>query len=477
MSFRDCLPKYTEPAALVLFLGVLGYLFFTTAPQRVLQAVSVPTAAPETEEAAAPGEDGATEATAASKTPEPAARDDFGRRKDAFRVEKGRVEKHQTFADLLTEEAGVAYATAVELAEKARPTFDVRALQAGKRYRLYRRPDGTARHLVYQRGPVRYVSFALAGSLAVRKGRRPVRTVRRTASGTVEASLYEAIDRAGAPLALAQAMAKVYAWQIDFFRLRPGDGFRVIYEEKRVAGKTIGVGRILGARFDHRGDPYYGIYFEEEKEYFNEAGESLRKSLLQAPIEFAQVSSGFQERRYHPVLEEYRAHNGTDYAAETGTPVYSVGDGRVVSAENEKYNGKNVKIRHNDTYTTQYLHFSKIADGIEPGTRVQQKQVIGYVGETGLATGPHCHYILYKNGEPVDHTEQTLPSAPPVADSLRAEYNRVKARVLPKLRPPEERERRQRAAAASRESFPAASAIPSPLPGNGGKRTLLPGRL
>jgi murein DD-endopeptidase MepM/ murein hydrolase activator NlpD len=481
MSSGNRLLKYTEPAALVLFLGVLGYLFFTTAPEKALQAISMsPAATSETK--GAPVGDPSTKAEAATPTVAPArpARDDFGRRASAFRVETGRVEEHQTFADLLTEEAGVAYAKAVTLAEKARPTFDVRALQAGKRYRLYREPDGgTARHLVYQRGPVRYVSFALGDSLAVREGRRPVTTVRRTASGTIERSLYEAIDQTGADPSLAQALAKVYAWQIDFFRLRPGDRFRVVYEEKRVGGEAIGVGRILGARFDHRSTPYYGIYLEEENEYFDEDGNSLRKSLLQAPIEFARISSDFQKRRYHPVLEEYRAHNGTDYAAEPGTPVYAVGDGRVTRARQGKYNGKNVKIRHNDTYTTQYLHFRKIADGIEPGERVQQKQVIGYVGETGLATGPHCHYILYKNGEPVDPYEQTLPSAPPVADSLRATYDRVKARLLPKLRPSSEREeqraRRQRAAASLRR-VPAVSSAPSLLLEENA-RPLLPGRL
>ena len=437
MSFRKRLPKYTELLALVLFLTLLGYLFLTAAPEHVLQAVSMRTAPQKgLSKKAAPApkkEASLSEKPSASQQPAPAPQDDFDFAKGAFRIEKGRVAPHQTFADLLTGE-GVSYVRAVKLARKARPVFNVRQMQANKRYRVYRQ-GGSAQHLVYQRDPVRYVAFGLGDSLTVREGKRPVTTVERTVTGTIQNSLYEALDRSGADPALAFRLSKVYAWQIDFYRLRPGDRFRVIYEQKRVAGHPIGVGRIVGARFDHRGDPYYGLYFDQEGEYFDEEGDNLRKALLQAPLEFARISSRYQKRRYHPVLKEWRSHKGTDYAAAPGTPVYSVGDGRVTRARHGRYNGKNVKIRHNDTYTTQYLHFSKIAEGIEPGARVEQEQVIGYVGSTGLATGPHVHYMLYKNGRSVDPYDQELPSAPPVPDSLRAEYAQLKQRLLPELRP------------------------------------------
>jgi len=443
-SKKNAIP-YVELLGLAFFLAVLGYLFFTTTPKKALQLATVRSGLTETPEEKEKTTDREAFAAPFSTQPSPArnviapgerpARDDFGFARGAFQVKKGRVRSAQTFADLLTG-AGVPYTQVVKLAEKARSTFDVSALQAGKRYRLYR--DGTGvRHLVYQRGPERYVAFGLGDSLTVRTGRRPVTTVRRTARGTIEHSLYEALARADADPELALRLSEVYAWQIDFFRLRSGDRFRVVYEQKRVGGEDVGVGRIIGARFDHRGDSYYGLYFPPEDEYFDETGESLRKSLLQTPLKFARISSRFQKKRFHPVQKRWKAHRGTDYAAETGTPVYSVGDGRVVEAGYTRGNGNWVKIRHNDTYTTGYLHFSEIAEGIEPGVRVEQKEVIGYVGETGLATGPHVHYCFWKNGTLVDPYDQEMPSAPPVPDSLRTQYDQLKGELLPKLRPVE----------------------------------------
>jgi murein DD-endopeptidase MepM/ murein hydrolase activator NlpD len=438
MPSRKNATQYAELAGLALFLAVLGYLFFTTTPEQALQTVTLRSAPPDEQTSAAADLSSSGEtsppARSADAEPEPSARDDFGLVAEAFQVTKANVGDGQTFADLLTE-AGVPYAQVVALAEKARPTFDVRHLRAGKRYRLYRDSTGGLRHFVYQRGPERYVTFGLGDSLTVRAGKRPVTTVRRTASGTIKRSLYDALDRADADPSLALRLSQVYAWQIDFFRVRPGDRFRVIYEEERVGGEAIGVGRIIGARFDHRGDSYYGLYFPAEEEYFDDEGESLRKSLLQTPLEFARISSRFQKKRFHPVQKRWKAHRGTDYAAEKGTPVYSVGDGRVVEAGYDRTNGNWVKIRHNDTYTTGYLHFSKIADGIEPGERVEQKEVIGYVGETGLATGPHVHYCFWKNGTLVNHYDEEMPSAPPVADSLQGRYDQLKNELLPKLRP------------------------------------------
>jgi murein DD-endopeptidase MepM/ murein hydrolase activator NlpD len=458
MSFKERTPRYAELSALALFLALLGYLVLTTAPEQALQTATVRSGAPER----APVEETVSSPDATpspAPRPQPPARDDFRFAKAPFAVEQGRIEQGQTFADLLTD-AGVDYPTVLTLVEKARPDFDVRRLQAGKRYRIYRR-DGEARYFVYQRGPVRYVALGLDDSLVVREGKRPITTTRRTASGVVQHSLYEALGRADAHPELALALSEVYAWQIDFYRLRPGDAFDVIYDEERVGGRSVGIDRVVGVRFEHRGDSYYGLNFDEE--YFDEKGRSLRKSLLLTPLKFARVSSHYQKSRYHPVLKKWRAHLGTDYAAAPGTPVYAVGDGRITRAKYGKYNGNNVKVRHNDTYTTQYLHFSKIADGIEPGARVKQKQVIGYVGETGLATGPHCHYILYKNGEPVNPYKQTLPSAPPVADSLRADYDRLKAQLLPQLRSDSAQPRRAAAGepAVPVEAFSLTPSLPS----------------
>lgn len=424
--------RSVELTVLAGFLLLLGFLFFNAAPEQLLQTVTMRSPKAPASKEEAPSKQ--SEEKAEAKPPAVPALDDFGLEKSAFRVEQQRVRKHQTFADMLTDE-GVSYQRAVKLAEAARPTFDVRDLRTGRPYRVYRR-GGAVQHVVYEQSPVRFVDFRLSDSLTVRSGERPITTVERTASGTIEHSLYEALDGAGADPSLASALSKVFAWEVDFYRVQPGDGFKVIYEEKQVDGNTIGTGRIVGARFDHRDTTYYGLYFKrgDQEGYFDEKAGSLEKALLQAPVEFAHISSGFQKRRYHPVLHEWRAHKGTDYAADAGTPVYSVGDGRVIRARYGKYNGYNVKIRHNKTYTTQYLHFSKFAEGIEPGARVKQEQVIGYVGSTGLATGPHVHYILYKNGQEVDPYDQELPSAEPVKPENRAAYARLKRRLLPRLR-------------------------------------------
>ena len=222
-------------------------------------------------------------------------------------------------------------------------------------------------------------------------------------------------------------LSEVFAWQIDFFRIQRGDRFRVVYEERTVDGTTIGPGDIVAAYFVHRGRTYYAYRFDdgEGSEYFDENGQSLRRELLKAPLRFSRISSRFTNRRFHPVLKRYRPHHGTDYAAPTGTPVLSVGDGTVQFAAYKGYNGNYVKIRHNATYTTGYLHLSRIADGLRPGATVKQGDTIGYVGSTGLSTGPHLDYRFWKNGTAIDPYSVELPPARPVAPQHMTAFRNV----------------------------------------------------
>ncbi len=415
--------KYAEFFGLTAFAAVLLVLYVNYGPQASVQTAPRPAAASSL----------STESAAASAEQV----DPFGIDTSAVRVIRRRVQRHETFADLLTEH-GVPYARMLSLAKAARPTLDVRLLKAGKRYRLYKGEQyGALRYLVYQRDPVHYVVFDLTGDGRVYAEERSVTLKRRKAQGVIEHSLYQTLDEAGASPELAFKLARVFAWQIDFFRIQEGDRFEVIYQERRVGGEPVGIGKILAARFRHDGENFYGFYFEQNGhgEYFNEEGESLRKELLKAPLQFTRISSRYQKRRFHPILKRWEAHLGTDYAAPTGTPVYSVGDGTVLEAEYTRYNGNWVKIRHNSVYTTGYLHLSKIAAGIDPGVEVEQGELIGFVGSTGLATGPHLCYRFWKNGRQVDPYKQELPPSEPVAPDYRMAYSRVLSTFMPRVAP------------------------------------------
>ena len=369
--------------------------------------------------------------------------DKFGIVQAAMQVDEGTIRRNQTLAHVLTD-YGVDYPTITRMVDASSPVFDVRRIRAGKTYRVYQNADSAAslRYFVYEKSPVDYVVFDLADSIRVYEGQREVQIVERTVEGTIDGSLYQTLVDAGATPELAFELAEMYAWQIDFYRIQPGDHFTVIYEEEQLDGQTIGVGRIRAARFTHQerfdNQPhdYYAVFFDggETTDYYDEHGESLRKAFLKAPLRFTRISSRYTKKRFHPILKRNRPHLGTDYAAPSGTPVHTVGDGVVVAAGYTRGNGNYVKVRHNATYTTQYLHFSRIADGIAKGVRVQQGDVIGYVGSTGLATGPHLCYRFWKNGKQVDPYKQQIPSANPVAPEHLDAYAQVKARYMDRIR-------------------------------------------
>lgn len=357
---------------------------------------------------------------------------------DAYTVHERRVRRNEAFSDLLTAH-DVPYQQIVELADGARSVFDVRRIRAGNWCRIYvNETTDRAEFLVYQPDPERYVVFDIDEPAKTRTGTRPVQVQWTTASGTITNSLYETLDAADAHPELALSLSEVFAWQIDFFRIRRGDQFRLIYEERSIDGKRLSPGRVIAARFTHRGTDYYAFRFSdgERTDYFDEDGNSLRRALLKSPLRYSRISSSFSRSRLHPVTGQRRAHLGTDYAAPTGTPVRSVGDGTVQVAGYGRANGNWVKIRHNSTYTTGYLHLSRIASGIRRGAQVRQGQVIGYVGSTGLATGPHLHYHFWKNGQPINALNVDLPPVKPVYPQHRAEYEELVATLKPRLDAP-----------------------------------------
>ncbi|MEF8817212.1 MAG: peptidoglycan DD-metalloendopeptidase family protein [Salinibacter sp.] len=382
---------------------------------------------------------GATAPTPASEAhesmaPFEATTDRYGLPTGRYRVDSGRVGRAETFSDVL-DEHGVAYQTVLDLANAARPAFDVTDLQAGRPYRVYVNPWlHQPRYLAYQIDALRYVVFDLQHPDRTHVATRSVRHQWATVSGTVEGSLYgTVVEKGGHPL-IALRLSEVFAWQIDFFRLRAGDSFRLVYEARSVAGEAVQPGDIVAAHVQHRGDDYYAFRFETgagDAEYFNRRGESLRRQLLKAPLQYSRISSGYTSRRYHPVLKEYRPHRGVDYAAPRGTPVRSVGDGRVQRAGYKGPNGNYVKIRHNGTYTSGYLHLSRIS--VTSGDRVQQGETIGYVGSTGRSTGPHLDYRLWKHGTPVNPVTLELPPSQPVPLQHRDAFRETVQALRPRL--------------------------------------------
>ena len=341
----------------------------------------------------------------------------YGIEVDSLAVETGKVEQNQTLSVLL-EGYGVPYRKIYELVTKAKDVFDVRNIKAGDPFVIIhsRSENRTARQFVLEPNDREYVIYHLADSVYAERIEREVTLVEQEFAGEITSSVYlTAVQNGGSPQ-LVHRLVDVFAWQVDFFRIQAGDKFKVIYEQELVGGKEVGIRRILGAFFEHFGEDYYAIFFDEcgGMDYYDECGNSVRRAFMKAPLNYTRISSRYSPRRFHPVLKRYRAHLGTDYAAPTGTPIRTVGDGVVTEAQFKGGNGNYVKIRHNSTYTTQYLHMSKIEPGIVPGVRVRQGQTIGYVGSTGLATGPHLCFRFWKNGVQVDALKVDLPPAEPI---------------------------------------------------------------
>ena len=279
-----------------------------------------------------------------------------------------------------------------------------------------------------------YVVFDLRDNINVYREAKEVDIRMRVASGEITSSLWNAIIENKMSPALVMELSNIYAWTIDFFRIQKGDKFKVYYEERFVEDEFIGIGRICAANFTHQSKDFYSFYFKEAGEnygdYFDEESKTLRKAFLRAPLNFSRISSKYSKRRKHPVTGRIKAHLGTDYAAPTGTPILSTANGRIVEARYKRNNGNYVKIRHNNTYTTQYLHMSKIKSGIRPGVHVNQGDVIGYVGSTGLATGPHVCYRFWKNDIQVDPYKQKLPPSDPMREESKSAFQLVKDSLI-----------------------------------------------
>lgn len=352
-------------------------------------------------------------------------------------VSESKIKRDQNFVDLLE---GYFVDTKViqQLNTLPKKLFDFRRVTAGNKYTIVAETDSvkSAKAIIYEANPINYYVFHLKDTLIIESCEREVTQVEKTIAGEITSSLYETIDELGISPELTNKFVDVFGWQVDFQRLQKGDKFKLIYEEKQVEGKTYAIGSILGIYFEHFGSPYYAIPFDQGDgiDYFDEHGKSLRKALLKYPIEFTRISSRYNLNRFHPVAKVFRAHLGTDFAAPTGTPIRSVGDGTVLEAQYKGGNGNYVKVRHNATYTTAYLHMSRIASGMTPGVRVRQGQTIGYVGSTGLATGPHVCYRFWREGVQVDALKVDLPPSMPVRKDQWQAFTKTKEPLIQRLK-------------------------------------------
>lgn len=328
-------------------------------------------------------------------------------------VKYSTVKRNESFY-LILESLDVGPAKIWEIQKAANKVFDPSRIKPGQKFITYSKQgqrSGTFR-LIYHPDPVNYYIIDWENGIDVQTGKKQIKTVTRIAEGIIESSLYESLTDRNLNPVLANELSNVFAWQIDFFRLYPGDTYRVVFEERYVEGKYYGLGKILAAEFVHQGENYKAFFYRDDKHsgYYDENGKSVQKALLKAPFKFSQrISSGFSRSRFHPVLKRRMPHYGIDYAAPQGTPVISVGDGEVTEARYRGANGNIVKIRHNGTYTTAYLHLQGFARGIRKGVRVKQGQVIGYVGKTGRVTGVHLDYRIYKDKKPVNPLTIKLP--------------------------------------------------------------------
>jgi murein DD-endopeptidase MepM/ murein hydrolase activator NlpD len=353
---------------------------------------------------------------------------EFGFTLNDFKVVNDTIENGDTFGKLLGDE-GYDAAQVHKITEKIKDSFDLRDIRVGKAFTMLKdkKAPNALQVFVYQPDATSYYVVDLRDTVAkAYKTVRPMTIKRRVIVAEIEGSLSETLSNAGASPALAHELSEVYAWSIDFFKIQKGDKFAVAVNEKYIDGtQYAGLENIEASYFEYKGKRIYAFPFKKDPnarkvDFYDEEGKVLKSMFLKAPLKFSRISSRFSPRRFHPVQGRWKAHNGTDYAAPHGTPIMTTANGVVERTGYTAGNGNFVKVRHNGQYSTQYLHMSKIL--VRNGQRVSQGDVIGKVGSTGLATGPHVCYRFWKNGVQVDALRMKLPSSEPMNSKDKPRY-------------------------------------------------------
>lgn len=364
---------------------------------------------------------------------------EYGIRVDTFQIIKDKVKQNQFVSEIL-EQYNVENQAVHNLAIEAKNIFPLNKFKAGNNYAILANKNSDsieAEYLVYEKDRIESVIYNLKNPKDIQTHKKPTKKVENKVAGTIQGSLWNTLENQGANPELAVFLSQVYQWTIDFTRINAGDQFKAVFDEIHVDDQFYKTDSIKACYFKHGGKEYYAFHFDQgdgkQAGFYDANGESLKRAFLRAPVKYSRISSRYTGRRFHPVQKRYKAHLGTDYAAPRGTPIYATADGTVTKATYNRANGHYVKIKHNRTYSTQYLHMTRRAKGMKPGVRVSQGQVIGYVGSTGLATGPHVCYRFWKNGKQVDHLKLDLPAGDPIPDEKMEAFEEVKANLLEKL--------------------------------------------
>lgn len=348
---------------------------------------------------------------------------------DSLRCVEGKVKNGQFFSNLMAS-LGLDSRQSYDLTQACTDVFDVRSLRVGNAYKAYYDGD-VLQYVVYTKDKVSDIVFKCTEPYEVTVSAKPVTVEKKYADVTISSSLWVDMRAAGVSPLLILDLSDIYAWTVDFFGLQKGDRFRVLYDEKICDGETIAIDTVRYAVFSHNGRNLPMVMFNQGDGgniWWDENGASMRKAFLKAPLKFSRVSSGFSYARKHPVTKKVRPHTGVDYAAPTGTPVMTIGDGVVTSVKYEGAGGKTIRIKHNSVYSTAYLHLSKYAKGIKAGTRVRQGEVIGYVGSTGRSTGPHLDFRVWKNGTPINPLKMESPPAEPIRQANKKVFDEIHAK-------------------------------------------------
>ncbi len=347
---------------------------------------------------------------------------------DSMYVEEGQITPGQYLSSLFASK-GISPQVTDYIARNHKDVFDVGKIRAGNQYYFLMTNDTLETPLfwIYEMDRRNYAIFSLTDSLTAWHFQKDLDVQLARTSGVITSSLWNAVINNGGDANLAVHLSDVYAWSIDFFGIQEGDCFDVVYDRQFIDGEPVGMGEVIYSEFVHCGDTLRAIAYEQDDMlgFYNEKGENLRKAFLKAPLNYRRISSTFSNSRYHPVLKIYRPHHGVDYAAPAGTPVSSIGDGVVIKKAYQAGGaGYYLKIKHNATYTTSYMHLQSYAKGIAEGVRVKQGQVIGYVGSTGIATGPHLDFRVYKDGTAIDPLKMESPPADPIKKEDMEEFTR-----------------------------------------------------
>jgi murein DD-endopeptidase MepM/ murein hydrolase activator NlpD len=352
---------------------------------------------------------------------------EFGFILNNYEVKKDTIDRGDSFG-LILEKNELYYPKIFNIVNEVKKVFDIRRVNVGRPYTILYSKDSIRKpeYFIYQPSSIDYLVVSLGDSIYAEKKQKEVKLVEYEASGVIKSSLSETMQELGLSPLITNELSEIYAWNIDFFRLEKGDNFKILYTSKFIDDSIyIGLNRVHNAYFEHRGKPFYAIEYETDSirgitEYFDENGKNLRRAFLLSPVQFSRISSRYNLRRKIAYYGRVKPHYGTDFAAPVGTDIRATASGRVEKSGYTRANGYYIKIKHNATYSTQYLHMRK--KGLKVGTQVKQGDKIGEVGMTGYTSGPHVCYRFWKNGKQVDPLRQKLPEAKPISDELRLKY-------------------------------------------------------